>query len=592
MSELPSPNTRANHWPGQEDSGPSSGTDAAGEVRAHLLRISVLPTAVMALLGAVTAGLLLLAPSPGTRFLVLAVAVAACFLVLVMAVSRATASARRIGARIAEVNQTHPGVDTLRLWTARFQDEIQRFARQVRDGERPVPHSPQAAPVEGSHPFAFVAHDLQQAQHAAEVAMSQSVIPLVGDTDQRVGVFVNLARRLQSLIHRAIQKLDELEHQVEDPDLLRGLFLVDHLATGVRRQAESLAVLGGAAPRRQWSSPVNMYTVLRSAVAEVEQYARVKVVPPVDGTLRGHAVADVIHLVAELVENATMFSAPETPVTVRAQPVAAGLAIEIDDRGLGMPLEEQRRINDLLATPGHIDIGELLQDGRIGLCVVAELAGRHGVAVRLQNNIYGGIQAVVVLPHRVLGDAPEESHADRTEQPSRRELRPAVNGRAARELPAAVSTGTGPQPRIVAGSHGEWPAATRPGNGSAPPPATQPRHEVAVAAPAAERILSGAGFGVHAARGPAAPASPAVPTAAPAAAADSEGAHAAGDDDARPRLPQRRERATYLVPELLESRPANEPAAAHNPGLMAAFQRGINRASSAEDDEPTADHTT
>ncbi|GDY32892.1 sensor histidine kinase [Gandjariella thermophila] len=604
MSELPPPNTRANHWHGQGSPGQSSGIDAAGELRSHLLRLAVLPAALLAVIGAATVALLLADRSGETRVLVIAVAVAAAVLVVVMAASRANATARAMGARVDEARQAQQDVDTLRMWTARFAEEIQRFARQARDGERPVPRGPQPPPVEGSHPFAFLAHELQQAQHAAEVVISQATgTPMPGDPDQRVGVFVNLARRLQSLVHRAIQKLDELEHQVEDPDLLKGLFFVDHLATGVRRQAESLAVLGGVAPRRQWSSPVNMYTVLRSAVAEVEQYARVKVIPPVEGTLRGHAVADIIHLVAELVENATMFSAPETEVTVRAQMVAAGLAIEIDDRGLGMPIEDQRRINDLLAAPGHIDLGELLQDGRIGLCVVAELARRHGVAVRLQNNIYGGIQATVVLPHRLLGDASPDADS---EQPAR-EPASLGNGRVAGALPAApgngssvhstsaTATASAPAPaatatasssapelprRVPAESHGKWPAAdtldARAANITAAS-AAQRRHESETPASQPDRA-AGNGSGAHPARGT-------------GAAGGSHGAHARGDD-ARPRLPQRRERTTYLVPELLESRPASEPAAGHNPGLMAAFQRGIDRGSGAEGDDPPADRTS
>jgi len=228
--------------------------------------------------------------------------------------------------------------------------------------------------------------------------------PIVA-TDQRVGVFVNLARRLQSLVHREIKLLDELEAQVEDPDLLKGLFSVDHLATRIRRHAENLAVLGGAVSRRQWSRPVNIYEVLRSAVAEVEHYSRVKLVRPIEGTLQGHAVADVIHLVAELVENATMFSAPNTQVLLRAQRVTSGLAVEVEDRGLGMPREEQNRVNSMLSSPDEINIDELLQDGRIGLFVVAALARRHGIALQLQTNIYGGTQAVLVLPHAILGDA-------------------------------------------------------------------------------------------------------------------------------------------------------------------------------------------
>src|SRR5450756_1137712 len=232
---------------------------------------------------------------------------------------------------------------------------------------------------------------------------------LSGRADQRVEIFVNLARRMQSLVHREIELLDDLEAQVEDPDLLKGLFTVDHLATRMRRQSESLAVLGGSASRRQWTRQVTMHEVLRAAVAEVEHYSRVKVVPPVEGVLRGAAVTDVIHLIAELVETATKFSAPQTTALLRAQHVSAGLAIEVEDRGLGIPVADQQRMNDLLADPSRMDIDELLRDGRIGLYVVASLARRHGIKVRLQNNIYGGTQAVVVLPKQLL----EQPEADR-----------------------------------------------------------------------------------------------------------------------------------------------------------------------------------
>ncbi len=242
--------------------------------------------------------------------------------------------------------------------------------------------------------------------------------------DQRVEIFVNLARRMQSLVHREIEMLDDLEARVEDPELLKGLFTVDHLATRLRRQSESLAVLGGSSSRRQWTRQVTMHEVLRAAVAEVEQYSRVKVVPPVEGVLRGAAVTDVIHLIAELVENATKFSAPHTIALLRAQHVSAGVAIEVDDRGLGMVPADQQRMNVLLADPGRMDVGELLRDGRIGLYVVAALARRHGIRVQLQNNIYGGTQAVVILPRSLLDPAdplpPAVAPADEDRDPRSR----------------------------------------------------------------------------------------------------------------------------------------------------------------------------
>lgn len=219
-------------------------------------------------------------------------------------------------------------------------------------------------------------------------------------------VFVHLSHRLQSIVHRQIDLLDRLENDVEEPDLLKGLFGVDHLATRMRRHAENLAVLGGAVPRRQWTKPISVMEVLRSAVSETLDYSRVQVIARTPGALNGYAVASVIHLLAELVENATTFSPQTTKVVVRTQDVAAGLLIEIDDRGPGMAQQEYDRLNTLLAEPAEISVQELLQGARIGLYVVAQLAQRHGIRVRLQTNVTGGTQALVVLPKPLLASEP------------------------------------------------------------------------------------------------------------------------------------------------------------------------------------------
>ena len=225
-----------------------------------------------------------------------------------------------------------------------------------------------------------------------------------------------------------------------------------------------------------------MTEVLRSAIAEVEQYSRVKLVPPIDGTLRGHAVADVIHLLAELVENATVFSAPHTQVLLRAQHVTAGLAVEVEDRGLGMPRDEQNRMNALLADPDQVNVAQLLQDGRIGLFVVSALARRHGIAVRLQTNIYGGIQAVLVLPQGLLGAEPEDAA-----QPTPPGTAPPAPGRDAAGPGAAAHPG--PRHALAA------PAAPLPAPAAAaapqPPPQRHRRTPVRRAVPtpyAAERV--------------------------------------------------------------------------------------------------------
>ncbi|MGC3004642.1 sensor histidine kinase, partial [Streptomyces sp. G35A] len=301
----------------------------------------------------------------------------------------------------------HDRIGTLRRTTARREGDLRALVDTLRHGDGPPPSERQREPAPDADDFDLLAADLARAHDGAVTAVVQaSRLSSQAGSEQKLEVFVNLARRLQSLVHREISILDELENEIEDPDLLKGLFHVDHLSTRIRRHAENLAVLGGAVSRRQWSNPVSMTEVLRSAIAEVEQYSRVKLVPPADGTLRGHAVADVIHLLAELVENATVFSAPHTQVLLRANLVTSGLAVEVEDRGLGMPVGEQDRMNALLADPDQVNVASLLADGRIGLFVVSQLARRHGIHVRLQTNIYGGVQAVLVVPQALLGAEP------------------------------------------------------------------------------------------------------------------------------------------------------------------------------------------
>ncbi|MFE1576029.1 sensor histidine kinase [Streptomyces fradiae] len=372
-------------------------------IRPRLRRVAVLPAAVTALGG--TGAMLFTLYSTGARptpalWTVLTCAAALAVAAVTAAALGADRAARSVGDRC----------NALRRSTARGQSELRDLVEQLRRGERlPARQAPPAAPA--GDDLDLLAHELGRAQDAAVATVVQAFrrSSSVGDA-QKVEVFVNLARRLQSLVHREIQLLDELENAVEDPELLKGLFHIDHLATRIRRHAENLAVLGGAIARRQWSNPVSMTEVLRSSIAEVEQYPRVKLVPPIDGTLRGHAVADVIHLLAELVENATLYSAPHTSVLLRTQYVTAGLAVEVEDRGLGMAVAEQEKMNALLCDPDQVNVARLLQDGRIGLYVVSALARRHGIAVRLQSNIYGGVQAVLVIPQGLLGTDPANPH--------------------------------------------------------------------------------------------------------------------------------------------------------------------------------------
>ncbi|MGW0774864.1 sensor histidine kinase [Streptomyces sp. NPDC002835] len=250
----------------------------------------------------------------------------------------------------------------------------------------------------------------QLARVAAETAVRQSL-----GREGAEKVFAKLIRRTQTLIHRLISLLDDLERKHEDSDLLKDIFRVDHLATRVRRHSENLVILGGSPPTRRMTAPVSITDVMRSAVAETEHYTRVKVknLPPGRRvSLAGRAVADVTHLLAELIENGTNFSPPDTQVFVSATKVARGLALHVEDHGLGMPEEHRARANRLLVNPPKLDMMTLGEDPRLGHFVVARLAERHKIKVELRESVYGGTLAIVLVPTALLDeqDSPLMEH--------------------------------------------------------------------------------------------------------------------------------------------------------------------------------------
>jgi len=212
-------------------------------------------------------------------------------------------------------------------------------------------------------------------------------------------VFRSLARRSQSLLHRQLTLLDQMERRASDPEALDDLFRLDHLTTRMRRHAEGLVILAGAPPGRGWSSPVRMVDVMRGAIAEVEDYARVSVATRSQAALAGSAVADVIHLLAELVENATTLSPPYTSVRVSGDTVANGFAIEVEDRGLGMSPSRLAELNDRLINPPEFNPSDSEQ---LGLFVVSQLAKRHGILVTLKASPYGGTAAIVLIPRHLV----------------------------------------------------------------------------------------------------------------------------------------------------------------------------------------------
>ncbi|MFC9126402.1 sensor histidine kinase [Streptomyces sp. NPDC057099] len=610
MSQLRAPAPRADRREGGRHGRPAARTAPAlpeTHIRPQLLRLAVLPPVAVALSGC--AAVLFTVRSTGARpgptlWAVLAGAVSVTLVAVVVAAVAANRAARSV----------HDRVGVLRRTTERREADLRTLVETLRRGDGPPQHAPdeqRGGPAEDSDDFDLLAADLTRAHDGALTAVVEAAqLSSQAGSEQKLEVFVNLARRLQSLVHREISILDELENEMEDPELLKGLFHVDHLATRIRRHAENLAVLGGAVSRRQWSNPVSMTEVLRSAIAEVEQYSRVKLVPPIDGTLRGHAVADVIHLLAELVENATVFSAPQTQVLLRANLVTSGLAVEVEDRGLGMPVEEQARMNALLADPDQVNVARLLADGRIGLFVVSQLARRHGINVRLQTNIYGGVQAVLVVPQALLGaraGAPEGTGQPESE-PAAESGRPSST-----EAAVAVAGGMGHGGPPDSGSAPASGASTAYGFSSVSGAASEPVPSVPPPAPIAFRAhqretepdSGGTPKNGHPAPLPMRGTRRERPTPA-------EARPGIGPDDRRvlagnvtepptprngavrgtmgkPQLPRRRAQE-HIAPQLRDGpTPRQDPEhlVGHDPGLMAAFQRGISLAEAAHTDHST-----
>ncbi|MFI9806727.1 nitrate- and nitrite sensing domain-containing protein [Streptomyces sp. NPDC052301] len=247
-------------------------------------------------------------------------------------------------------------------------------------------------------------NEIGEVGQALNTLQRAAVEAAVKQAELRAGVsevFVNLARRSQVLLHKQLTLLDTMERRTEDTDELADLFRLDHLTTRMRRHAEGLVILSGAAPSRQWRRPVQLMDIVRASVAEVEDYERIEVRRLPRVAVTGPAVADLTHLVAELLENATVFSPPHTAVQVLGERVANGFTLEIHDRGLGMTAEALLDANLRLAETPEF---ELSDTDRLGLFVVSRLAQRQNVRVSLQPSPYGGTTAVVFIPDALLSD--------------------------------------------------------------------------------------------------------------------------------------------------------------------------------------------
>lgn len=284
--------------------------------------------------------------------------------------------------------------DSLKLAHERLPNIVER----LRQGEH-VDVKAEVPPLDyGKDEIGQVAEAFNAAQHTAVAAA-------VAETQAREGVnrvFLGIAHRNQGLVHRQLKILDRMEREEEDPERLDALFQLDHLATRARRNAENLIILAGEQPGRQWRKPIRLVDVLRAAIAETVQYERIRLnpVPPV--ALKGAAVADTIHLLAELLDNATNFSPPDSQVVMSTARSSDGsIVVEIVDQGVGMAEHELADANQRLGGPSSVDVSA---SRRMGLFVVGRLAARHGIGVRLSSSEGqgSGLTASVTVPAHLI----------------------------------------------------------------------------------------------------------------------------------------------------------------------------------------------
>ncbi|MGW5054133.1 nitrate- and nitrite sensing domain-containing protein [Actinokineospora sp. NPDC004072] len=451
--------------------------------------------------------------------------------------------------------------DSLRLAHERLPSLVDR----LRQGER-VDVAAEVPPLD------YGTDEIGQVADAFNAAQYTAVAAAVKESQAREGVnrvFLGIAHRHQGLVHRQLKILDRMEREEENPEHLDSLFQLDHLATRARRNAENLIILAGEQPGRQWRKPVRLLDILRAAVAETEQYVRVRVNQVPDVSLHGVAVADTIHLVAELVDNAASFSPPRSQVEVYTSQVSGGVVVEIEDHGLGMAPEDRDQHNRMLAHPPEFDAMALRGESRLGLFVVARLAARRSIRVELRESPYGGTVALVFLPAEIVAETAE--YPVEPERPSPRPRKPAERRGgsvpAAREpaLPGHAPPGRSHQWADAEEIEAQWPV-----DDEEPPEVAPPR-------PTTEE--NGIGPSQHRAD-PLGEDAPHLP------------APERNGNGGRPALP-RRQRQQNLAPQLrgepllpdwadYADDPEEEDSAERVRDTMSAFQRGTRQAREAE----------
>jgi signal transduction histidine kinase len=348
---------------------------------------------------AIAAVVLVAAPARG--------AVGLCGLLAVLAVSASSTQAARRGRTVAELRARNAQLDANAL---RRLDE--QRAETIRLAEVLLP-----AAIERLHGGDSVEEVLRAADHrpgldpafqAAHAAVLASVVEAVKaeedlrDSAQRA--FVNIARRVQAIVHQQFQDLRDMEDRHGgDPEVFGDLLHLDHGTALIGRLADSIAVLGGSRPGRQWQQDVPLFNVLRGAMSRIIDYQRVDLHSVIEVAVVGPAVEPLIHTLAELLDNATRYSPPHTRVHLTAAEVQSGIAIEVEDGGVGLSEEARVRAERVLShVSAGLDLADLGETPRLGLSVVGRLAQANRLQVSLRQSAYAGVRAVVVIPRELI----------------------------------------------------------------------------------------------------------------------------------------------------------------------------------------------
>ncbi|WP_346168322.1 nitrate- and nitrite sensing domain-containing protein [Streptomyces javensis] len=308
-------------------------------------------------------------------------------------------------------------------------------------------------------------------------------------------IFTNLSSRNQGLIERQLTLISELESREADPDQLEHLFRLDHLATRMRRNGENLLILAGEEPGRRWNQPVPLIDVLRAASSEVESYERIELAGISESEIHGTAVTDLVHLLAELLENATTFSSPHTKVRVTSTRLPDGrVVVEIHDKGIGLTAEDFADINHKLANPPTVDASV---SQRMGLFVVGRLADRHGIRVQLRpSGELAGTTSLVMLPEAIThgGGGEDLPQDDFTVSRIVPEPRPAPAYEDASELSSRTAAELGFDDSAYARDQGQNQFQGQYSGMGATPPEQDPRHEQATSDPLAQSGYQNSAF--------------------------------------------------------------------------------------------------